>query len=417
MHPLEVTNQLLEESRAKSPPRLGNIQLKIAQHPFEGELERLQNELEQREQHIVQLALQNDTGRRQMSEMRLRSQEELSEAKQGIVDKEWSLATCQRELAKQEEELIFLRATVRRMQEMLGSHRREVDDTERVLNLTREELRSKATELHLMAQKFELDIKKFEMVSGGQQDQVALISASTTAKEASARERDQAQLRQEIKTMEAAVGENQVAFMATAARQEELVTLRGIVQRTDQEKVRLESEIALLRESNADLQGQIRQKREEMTLISEDAESVLKDQIYLTQYAQKRAAASESQGAEMRQLIDSLEGQLRLTRDSFEEQLLTSAAAFESQGAEMRRHIDSLEGELRQTRDSFQEQLRMTNQAHKSAAGAAAAKDAEMEALKHNLGIFINSLLALLVLCLYTSTNTDSSWCSSGQRR
>jgi chromosome segregation ATPase len=406
VHPLEVTNHLLEESRAKSPPRLGNIQLKIAQQPFEGELERLQNELEQREQHIVQLALQNDTGRRQMSEMRLKSQEELSEAKQGIVDKEWSLATCQRELAKKEEELFFLRATVRRMQEMLSSHRREMDDTERVLNLTREELRSKATELHLMAQKFELDIKKFAMVSGGQQDQVALMTASktakeasTTAKEASAREQDQAQLRQEIKSTEAAVGENQVAFVATAARQEELVTLRGIVQRTDQETVRLESEIALLRESNADLQGQIRQKREEMTLISEDAESVLKDQIYLTQYAQKRAAACESQGAEMRQHIDSLEGQLRLTRDSFEEQLRTSAAAFESQGAEMRRHIDSLEGELRQTRDSFEEQLRMTNQAHKSAAGAAAAKDAEMEALKNNLGTFLNSLLALLLLC------------------
>jgi hypothetical protein len=64
----------------------------------------------------------------------------------------------------------------------------------------------------------------------------------------------------------------------------------------------------------------------------------------------------------------------------------------------MRQHIDSLEGELRLTRDSFEEQLRMTNQAHKSAAGAAAAKDAEMEALKHNLGTFLLSLLALLVL-------------------
>jgi predicted nucleic acid-binding Zn-ribbon protein len=334
-----------------------------------------------------------------MSEMRRRSQEELSEAKQGIVDKEWSLAKCQSELAKQEEELVFLRATVRRMQEMLGSQRREVDDTERLLNLTREELYSKATELHLMAQKFELDIKKFEMVSGGQQDQVAMMAASTTAKEASSRERDQAQLRQEIKSMEAAVGENQNAFMATAVRQEELVTLRGIVQRAGQEKVRLASEIAVLRESNADLEGQIRQKREEMTLISEDAESVLKDQIYLTQYAQKRAAASESQVAEMRQHIDSLEGQLRLTRDSFEEQLQKSAAGFESQVEEMRQHIDSLEGELRLTRDSFEEQLRMTNQAHKSAAGAAAAKDAEMEALKHNLGTFLLSLLALLVLC------------------
>ena len=357
----------------------------------------MQNALEQREQDIVQLALQNDTDRRQMSEMRRRSQEELSEAKQGIVDKEWSLAKCQSELAKQEEELVFLRATVRRMQEMLGSYRREIDDTERVLSLTREELRSKATELHLMAQKCELEIKKFEMVSGGQQGQVALMAASTTAKEASARERDQAQLRQEIKSME--VGENQNEFMAAAARQEELVTLRGIVQRTDQEKVRLESEIALLRESNADLAGQIRQKREEMTLISEDAESVLKDQIYLTQYAQKRAAASESQVAEMRQHINGLEGQLRLTRDSFEEQLQKSAAGFEAQVAEMRQHIDSLEGELRLTRDSFEEQLRMTNQAHKSAAGAAAAKDAEMEPLKNNLGTFLNSLLALLVLC------------------
>ena len=381
-----------------SPPRFGNIQLKIAQHLLEGELERLQNALEQRERDIMQLALQNDTDRRQTSEMRLRSQEELSEAKQDIVDKEWSLAKCQRELAKQEEELVFLRATVRRMQEMLGSCRREMDDTERVLSLTREELRSKATELHLMAQKFELEIKKFEMVSGGQQDQVAFMAA-IERDQAQLRERDQAQLRQEIKSMEVAVGENQNAFVAAAARQEELVTLRGIVQRTDQEKVRLESEIALLRESNADLAGQIRQKREEMTLISEDAESVLKDQIYLTQYAQKRAAASESQVAEMRQHIDSLEGQLRLTRDSFQEQLQKSAAGFEAQVAEMRQHIDSLEGELRLSRDSFEEQLRMTNQAHKSAAGAAAAKDAEMEALKNNLGTFLNSLLALLVLC------------------
>jgi len=375
-----------------------------------------------------------------MTEMRLKSQEELSQAKQGILEKDWSFVKCQEELAKKEDELIFLRGTVKRMQEMdenrLDSCKREMDETHRVLNLTREELRSKVIELHHIGHKFELEIKKLEMAMGEQQDQVrkvgqrcvqlesecrahidqheahktemekqrletqrirneltqieercriqtAELEATRAAKASGAAtvEHQRAALREalaskdvelaykdreldaitvrmqeELKALNNRIKEmdliqrDRMQEMATIHREEleikndrikellaseqgllqrseaqetqlqykigdaetaqhhrslpeiaaqldELVVLRGTIRRKDEEKLRLELEISSLRGSIADLEVQIRQKQEEIKFVSEDAETALKDQVYLVFEAQKSAAAFESEVA------------------------------------------------------------------------------------------------------------------------
>ena len=109
---------------------------------------------------------------------------------------------------------------------------------------------------------------------------------------------------------------------------EELVLLRGMSRRKDEEKFRLELEISSLNDIISQLNAQLRNKEDEINTLSQETEEAISHHILLTRQAQDQADAARSQRSEM-------EHMLMNAKEEHTEQMKVLLAQREDRGADL----------------------------------------------------------------------------------
>jgi len=178
----------------------------------------------------------------------------------------------------------------------------------------RDELRSKALELHGMGAKLEMDIGVFEktLVPGvGVFGELEVARRALDAQRAKADglRRDCEMLRSELAQVQdlaashaaqaeqarAATFEAESVGWDRAKLQEELVVLRGTSRRKDEDRLKLDLEISSLRDATAELEEKVRVKQEELESVTLESQKTIEEQVALRILAESEAEKLQQQ--------------------------------------------------------------------------------------------------------------------------
>ena len=361
-----------------------HVKVAISKDLIAEELDRVTQSLLQRDEEKANMQTRHDEEKAVIFQEHLAKEEELSEAKQEVRDLEWKNA-------KQQEELVMLRGSLRRAEEDERRLTQEVDDLrtaisssqldvktlnarnlsledeckakdgtiaqlhsmmderqdvrarvhehdavidrfrDQVLELEKEnagmkaigdkvklevdslrdELRSRASDLHDTGRKLDVELSLLEKTlsaGGGLQGELEKAREEIYSRqvEAEGLHRECQMLRSDVARYEelAAAQAAQVEEAKAAAHaaetvgwdraklQEELVVLRGTSRRKDEDRLKLDSELASLKESTRELEDQLRAKQEEVESVAQESHRTIEEQVRLRILAQSEAQAA-----------------------------------------------------------------------------------------------------------------------------
>lgn len=415
-----------------------HMKVAISKDLIAEELDRVTQSLLQRDEEMANMQTRHDEEKTVIFQERLAKEEELSEAKQEVRELAWKNA-------KQQEELVMLRGSLRRAEDDERRLTQEVDDLRaatssreldfktlnarnlsleddcnakddtiaqlqsmmdehqdvrarvhehdagidrfRALELLelqrenaglkvigdkvklevdslRDELRSRATDLHDTGRKLDVElslIQKTLSPGGGLHGELEKAREEIYARqvEAEGLHRECQMLRSEVARFEelataqaAQVEEAKAAAHAAEAvgwdrakLQEELVVLRGTSRRKDEDRLKLDIELASLKESTRELEGQLRAKQEEVESVAQESHKTIEEQVRLRILAQ-----SEAQAANL-----NLQQQIYILRGEHAQQLdaLSQARAMPEHVQESVRALELAQSELAATQDEL----------------------------------------------------------------